>query len=262
MKFKLKYLVAAAAMVAGSSAFAFNNGPDSGGGEMFLNVWQIAGQNGGTTSSSYTLDLQVTYAQFIASKNVNLFINQIVNDTYFSQMLAAASGSLGSLQYSVFGGDRVDTPGIMISTFSGSTAKPSTGTELDSSLSQIANYTGALNATGSYINPAPGGASFNTTGSAYYGNNAGLNTLVGNSSPNSAFVGTKMTVAQFTSAGFTPPPLKDVYGNGLNKFFFGQQSGNYVLQYQVQAVPEPTGYALALAGFGLIGFIARRRKAI
>ena len=44
-------------------------------------------------------------------------------------------------------------------------------------------------------------------------------------------------------------------------FFFGQTAPNvYALQYQVAAVPEPTGYALALAGLGLIGFVGSRRS--
>lgn len=259
MKLKLKYLAAAAAMVASHAAFAANVGPDDGSGSMFLNVWQIAGANGGTTSSSYTIDLQKSFSDFAANKNVDLYINQIISDQYFTQMLSAASASLASLRFSVFGGDRVDGPDTLISTFQGSNAKPESNGNLGVALDQVANYTGALNATGSFINPAPGGASFNTSGAVYYGQGAGLNTLAGSSSPNSGFVGQNLSVTQFTKSAPQPgtAPFKTVYPG---TFFFGQQAGNYVLQYQVVAVPEPGGAALALAGLGVIGFVGRRRK--
>jgi PEP-CTERM motif len=263
MKLKLKYLAAAAAMAVASSAFAQAKGPADGGGEMFLNIWQVAGANGGTTSSSYTLDLQVTWSDFVANQNVNLFINKIVSDQYFTQMLTAASASLGALQFSVFGGDQqVDTPvNNLISTFAGATAKPENGGVLGTALDQIQNYTGALNATGSFVNQTGGGASYNTAGATYYGSGAGLNTLAGASSPNSGFVGSNLIVAQFTQNGFDPNtvPNKTIFPG---TFYFGQQGGNYVLQYQVAAVPEPTGIALALAGFGVVGFVGRRRKSV
>ena len=34
-----------------------------------------------------------------------------------------------------------------------------------------------------------------------------------------------------------------------------------LLVYAVAAVPEPDGYGLALAGLGMLGFVARRKKA-
>ena len=44
---------------------------------------------------------------------------------------------------------------------------------------------------------------------------------------------------------------------------FAQSGGQYVLNYgsnAVAAVPEASGFAMALAGFGLLGFVATRRK--
>ncbi|MES2159792.1 MAG: FxDxF family PEP-CTERM protein [Pseudomonadota bacterium] len=38
-------------------------------------------------------------------------------------------------------------------------------------------------------------------------------------------------------------------------------AGNYVGSVAVSAVPEPAGYAMLLGGIGLVGWMARRRKA-
>lgn len=261
MKFNLKHIAIAAAMVAASPAFAASNGPADGNGSLFLNVWQVSGSNGGTVSASYTLDLQKTFADFAANKGVDKYIDQVINDSYFSQMLSAATGSPSKLLFSVFGGDQgVSSPSnTLITTFTTANAKPSSGLELNGALDNIANFTGALQSTGSFVpdaggNPTIGGASYNTAGAAYYGSGATLNTLVGNSSPNSGFVGSKLGVAQFTDAGSSI--VKDIY---QGTFFLGQQipGGQYSLVY---AVPEPEGYALALAGLCAIGFVSRRRK--
>jgi PEP-CTERM motif len=52
--------------------------------------------------------------------------------------------------------------------------------------------------------------------------------------------------------------------SGLS-FSSGSNSGNYAfevdnLRYTVSPIPEPETYALMLAGLGLVGFIARRRR--
>jgi hypothetical protein len=259
MKLKFKLVAAAAAMLAASAAFADIKGPDDGGSELFLSVWQQAGFANGTASASYTIDLMTTFDQFYAGKSTNLFVNQVINDTYFSQLLAATTPS--ALQFSLLVGDRIDATDRLISTYSGSSAKPIDNGGLGAGLDAIANFTGALNATGSYVS-GPGGASFNNSGASYYQNNSsggGMNTLYGSSTPNSGLVGSNLTVVKFNKNGTDSlnAPLKEVLPG---TFYFGQQNGSYVVQYQVAAVPEPTGIAMMLAGLGAIGFMAIRRK--
>ncbi|MCU6500595.1 PEPxxWA-CTERM sorting domain-containing protein [Rugamonas sp. A1-17] len=51
-------------------------------------------------------------------------------------------------------------------------------------------------------------------------------------------------------------------GSGVDKFFTSLQATSNAGLYQVGApVPEPETYAMMLAGLGLVGVIARRRKA-
>ncbi len=254
MKFKLKHLAAAAALVAASPAFAFLAGPDDGGGELVLNVWEKNGYNGGTGDASYALDLGITYAQFIANKNVDLYINQIVSDPYFTQLLSNGSLDLTKLEFSVFVGDRVDTTATFISTFASlPTAKPADNGQLDNGLTQIANYTGALNGQPGMLLNA-NGSSYATSGAAYY-QTGNLLTLANFSSPNSGLVNTAPLAVSEFEAG--TPIIKTVFPG---VFSFSNATGAYTLQYQVAAVPEPSGIALAMAGFGVMGLIARRRK--
>ncbi len=149
MKLKLKYVAAAAALLATSTAFAAIKGPDDGGAELFLTVWEQSGFAGGTASASYTIDLLTTFNQFYANKNTNLFVNQVINDTYFSQMLSAAAGSPTKLEFSLLVGDRTGVPDRLISTYAGSSAKPDTNGNLGIALDQVSNFTISLNATGS-----------------------------------------------------------------------------------------------------------------
>ncbi len=107
------------------------------------------------------------------------------------------------------------------------------------------------------MNPI-GGPRFNTAGDPYY-QFGDMNTLAGSSTPNSGLVGSNLQVVRFDKNGTSPgnATLKEVLPG---TFYFGQQNGSYVVQYQVAAVPEPTGIAMMLAGLGAIGFMALRRK--
>ena len=144
---------------------------------------------------------------------------------------------------------------ILLSTFAANTIAVKTRQDMFAAQDQIQQYTGANNATGTHIVPNSNGVSFNTSGFEYY-MTAASNTWNGTTGNNSAAIGQSMIFGQMVGTN-APNAVSQVYAG---KMFFGQQGNDYVLQYQVQAVPEPTGIALSLAGFGFIGFVARRRK--
>ncbi|MBV6321578.1 PEP-CTERM sorting domain-containing protein [Duganella sp. HSC-15S17] len=50
-------------------------------------------------------------------------------------------------------------------------------------------------------------------------------------------------------------------GSGVDKFYTSLQASSNAGLYKIAPVPEPTTYAMLAAGLGLVGVIARRRKA-
>ena len=60
-----------------------------------------------------------------------------------------------------------------------------------------------------------------------------------------------------TNLDFSAPHLKVEFLTGLND---AQKTGSLLSQTIPTAVPEPETYALMMAGLGVMGFVARRRK--
>jgi len=263
---KLKYLAtAAAAMIAASPAFAVLNGPDAGGAELFLTVWSANAASGGTgsnTNISYTMDLGVSLLDMIANKGVNNYVNQNVSldSTFTSFITGLNASSLAGLQFNVAAATRggLDTPtDVMVSTVAGSTMGTLNNDKLSFTLDQVLVYVGGVNSDGNH-STAANGSSTSTSGDSYF-MTALSNTWFSNAPLNSKAVGTNATFGSYTQNAYGQTPTTTSVFAGT--FFFGQSAPNvYALQYQVAAVPEPTGYALALAGLGLIGFVGARRK--
>ena len=258
---KLKLIAAAVALVASAPSFAFISGPADGvanagvAAELFLTVWQQSGTSTGSVNRSFTFDTGVSMFDMQANQGTNLFVNQTVSGS--AEWTAFLAAGTGTLQYSVVAGDYTDGTPTLMSTFAGTTIATKNNGQQNAALDLVQQYVGANNATGTHTTLA-NGASFNISGDEYYMTNAS-NTWNGTTGNNSVAVGTSAIFGQMVKNGAAP------LNNTINSIFagkmlFAQQGTDYVLQYQVAAVPEPTGYALALAGFGIVGFVARRRK--
>ena len=110
---------------------------------------------------------------------------------------------------------------------------------------------------------AVGGMFFNTNSSgASSGGNLTVTGSDGGTSAFSTIIGaTTGSFVGFVSSGAMSSltVVSDNSSNGIPDFSF-QTVGSLVLA-SVTAVPEPETYALMLAGLGLVGFLARRRRA-
>ena len=261
---KLKFIAAAVALVASGSSFAFITGPNDGvaafgeATEMFLTVWQASGTGVGTVNRSFAFDTGVSVANMQLNKSTNLYINQLISGSpEWTSFLAAGTSTV--FQYNVSGGDKIDVArNVLLQTYSTPTIPFRNNGVLNDALDSMQFYVGAVNATGTHGLVA-NGVSFNTSGDEYFMSN-NSNNWHGNTASNSVAVGTAAMFGEMVQSDNFPGnnTLNTIYSG---KMLVSQQGNDFRLQYMA-AVPEASGYAMALAGFGLVGFIARRRKSV
>lgn len=283
---KLK-LIALAAMLAAGSAHAKvgdSNDYAPNGGDLFANVWSVS-QN-----ASYTVDLGLTLDQFLAG-NVNADGVKLVWDfrnNSFTDMSAVASG-ITLTQTLNYGGiyNLFATPGVAgaadlkfdVKAMDGTpTFAPGAGTNRHLSTS----FANSISATNGQVFSMDNGwetilnASNNDTTNSTHGtdlNVAGANMFDAGDATN---VNVKAGGEQwsgavsFNSAGSANAPLNFYFLTNTNSTaaqqasvtkFAGQFSFNDgVLTYATAPVPEAETYAMMLAGLGLVGFMAARRR--
>ena len=257
---KLKMIVLALGLVASAASQAALVAPDNlGNGEMMLVVFDA--------NQSYEKDLGITYSQFLASAGTSANWATLTSSTSanWTNFLAAVVDPT-AVQYAVINGKtpnggpndavlstiNADSVGNVIGTF--------TSDDVTGARAQVSTYYGNLAFSGT-MNTSVNGDSRNLAGSAGYYLTTAMDTFNGSLYGNSSSVGTSMVFErlQRNQSGLSDP-TETLYGDAANAVSFNQVGGNYVLQYSVQAVPEASGYAMALAGFGLIGFFGIRRR--
>jgi hypothetical protein len=259
---KLKMIVVALGLVASAASQAALTPPDNlGNGEMILTVWD--------TNQSYTKDLGITYTQFLASSNSSATWASLTSSTStnWTNFLANVV-DLGAVQYAVLdaktnnGGNNAT---ILSTINADSVAYGIQGNFNNSDTQAAVNQVGAYYNDELYLgtmNSLPHGDSRSTSGAkGYFGPvspSPGMDTFNGSFFGNSSSIGTNMAfdLVQRTQTTLGDP-IETIQAGVVS---FNNVGGNYVLQYSVQAVPEASGYAMTLAGLGLIGFFGLRRR--
>lgn len=291
MNFKLKALFAATvlAVSATSANAAIETGQTTGNSELVFSAWDI------NTGIGYTYDLlsALTVTNFIGAdtvaqgtnlNNPTLIANnqQMLANAVLSTSFVGAGGTIldtaltgipfganiADVKWNLSGNDDLSRRRLVTTVNNASSAS-------GVSNSQISNASGAMTgyytATNSFVSPAPGADTFITTveadGQAYAGlagigwaNNL-FNTT--NSLGDSSFL---YLVAQVTQSSSSASALFKQLGaadGGNIVVSTYQQAGQWRLNLSsvpVAAVPEPETYAMFLAGLGIMGAVARRRK--
>ncbi len=253
MKFSLKTLAAAVALAAaaGSASAAIDNG-QGGNGELFFSAWDGA--------TSYNFDMNLSIDAFEASKNaagnLNLVWNADFTSSYGSWL---ASANTSSLQWSILATDTVGQRRILATV--GAATLPANNSQADllrtgagniqtyiNSVNQILTGNSAVtasNAAATYAGTMGANiySTFNFDTSASFANNSYANGVAFEKTLANGTGITKGTNSAYADDGIAVRAWVD---------------GNNTLH--IAAVPEPSEYALLLAGLGLMGAVARRRS--
>jgi hypothetical protein len=256
---KLKYVAAALGLMASASSFAaILSTNTAGGSELFLAVWEegVAGK----PDQSFTLDLGITTGTFLASQSSSqLWATLVGSDAVWSNFVATSDAS--ALKYAVLGGNSF-VPATVFSTVTAgsesSIAGTYTNTKVTTSLGVINAYAANVSDTGTHLTQA-NGESVNAKGSGAYYQDGFMETFNGVLFQNSNAVGvsSEFTTLRRGPGGNANPTFESVMPGVVS---FGKVGNDYVLSYNVAAVPEPSGYAMVLAGLGVMGLVISRRK--
>lgn len=249
MKFKL---LAVAALVAASGAA--NAAIDTAGnGELFFNIWD--------TNGSYTRSLETTIDAFQTSLAATGGLNlSWTADAAYTSFLAGVS-NVSALKWNIVASD---TSGAnrLLTTYTA----PEATTTLANNLARIATgntqqFAIAVNgflagadsvSVGSTSNAFAGKALFkDTAGGQLNFSNAGA------LSNNSYASGLGFMRVDAAATGTAKSVYNEYYDTGAVAVNAWVDGNNTI---HISAVPEPETYAMLLAGLGMIGAVARRRR--
>lgn len=269
---KLQHIVAAVALAASGTAFANVLDPLAAGGlggEMSLTVYSAQAQ------ASVLIDTGIMLADFrsIFTSGAKSFSLDLSSNAAFNSFLTLA-GDASDIRFTFFGGDNSGPQAAartMITTVSGDATTVTNGNMADS-LNQIKNnYLDTANLKPA-INPTLGGqangsllAQKGTDGNAYFLEVVGP-TFGSKFVDTSAAIGTSVGIYDFvrsSTSALGDATESALIGEGGRTAVAGlakNAAGNYVFTVAAP-VPEPSSYALALAGLALVGAAARRRAA-
>lgn len=259
MNFKMKTLVAAAVAVmsvSGVASAAMTNG-NTNSSSLVLTIIDA------TNNVSATFDLGFDYAGFSVggASSASSFSWNLASGNY-ADAWSSITGAGSTLSWAIGATDYVGSinqAGSMgfITTFRAGQTLPDSlrMAQFGAPLGQFDRYINANNALGNH-GSVENGASTGNTGNAYGGQFYVGNKFYGIGPLVTGAIGDELSVVQYYSAV-----------GSLGKLTFAEYDASFkldangVLTYAVAAVPEPETYALLLAGLGLVGAAARRRKA-
>ena len=260
---KLKLIAAAIGLVVSTASHAdIVPTTTTGGSDLLLDVWE-QGAPGGQPDQSFTLNLNETFTQFVNNANSSATLATLLStDSTWTNFLASSDTTdAGALQWSVIAsGSRVPTtrPAILGTATVGTDPTTQgaagflTNNDILAANSQVSPTIAALNQSSTPNEQVA------LNGSGAYYQNFTLSNFNQHGFSNGNNLGTTAAVwtASNTGAGTAAATMAQLAGT----MTFSQVGQNYVLSYNVAAVPEAPGLEMTLAGAALLGFVALRRR--
>lgn len=257
---KLKSIALAAVMVATGAANAAQiDAGGTGNGGLFVNFFDGA--------TGYILNLGYTIDSFQAKVAETGALNlSWAADANFTTFLAGANTA--NLKFNIWATEKVG-PGRILNTING--AAPATTITNDVLRTEAGNLTTFLNNVNPNLNASDSYITTSATANTYGGKGApgafqgtGNNLLNYN---NAALYGTNVSYdtgvgfqrIDFLSTGVAKSTYTAFTDEGSDVRVYLDAGNTLHIAAAVAAVPEPETLAMLLAGFGLVGSIARRR---
>lgn len=271
MKFQLKALAAALALVVVMPVQAATTSSVSGNSSLILAVLDT------TSNISALFDLGKSYSDFnvagasfansgITNPGTNLSWNLASGDYSTAWSLFLTTATLPNIKYAVVAMDNLGAGAGnrgLISTYSSFATNPTTGQLQTISANfdsyQLGNGLGS-NVTYENHSVVENGGSVSSAGSSYAANYF-LSSKNYNLGPIAVgAIGSDLGVFQYTSAATTfVTPTLTVFGNGAK--FNLSNNGSLVYSTTAAPIPEADTWAMMLLGLGFMGFVARRKQA-
>lgn len=261
MKLKSKLIAAAIALVAASGANAdIAPGTGAGNGELFFNIWDANG--------SYTRGLgsridtfQTTLA---ALGNIDL---SWAADTTFTSFLAGTAGGTrsGTLQWNIVANDNVGANRLLTTYTLPEQAATKPNDVIFSASGSVTTFLNKVNplipgtTTLNGLSLAVDAASAAFAGQTSFNNNFGglIDFSNGGTLANNSYASGLGFMRIDAASNNTAPSIYNEYMEGTTAVNAYLDASNTL--HIAAAIPEPSEYALMLAGLGMLGFMARRR---
>jgi hypothetical protein len=282
MKLKQKLIAAAVALVAASGAHAAVTQSATGNGELFFTIYDVgANISDAADDRAYVRDLGTLANGAILGGTLNAWASTTTTaplpalpvdkqgfGTIFSvaadanlQSFLAGTSDLSRLQWNIAATDSSGTDRFLTTATGISSAQTP-------NYSQFRPFSGATDIYLAAVNPALTGDSalYAGAGSAInlWGNNVGgksaFNTAAGIGGSLDFFVLSERATTGTTTLADVRQFMADAT-TSMQWTLGNDGTLTYGALASVPAIPEPSEYALMLAGLGMLGFMARRRMA-